>query len=174
MIDEGEWNQLRGLFAATLTNSFHFSIASIGPQGMPWVTPVGSVLLHEPGHASYFELFAHGLGRRLEAEPRMSMLAVDSGRLRWMKALLRGRFERPPAVRLRGVAETATRPATDIEIARMLKRVRGVRHLKGGKVLWGKMDVPVRHLRIERIEHIRLGSLTKGVPSGRHSHATSA
>lgn len=160
-IDEHEWRALRRLFAASFTSSFHFAVASAGAQGEPWVTPVGSVLLHEPGRATYFELYARGLGHRLSRDPRVSVLAVDSAKLRWLAGLVRGRFARAPAVRLRGRAAASTREATEAERHRFLRRVRGVRHLKGGRALWGDLDAPVRDLWIDRVEPVRLGALTR-------------
>ena len=160
MIDTNDWQTLKRLFGATFRNTLHFSIGSLGVGGDPIVTPVGSVLLHEPGHASYFELYAHGLGQRVSKDPRISVLAVDSGRWLWLNALWRGRFARLPAIRLVGRADGAVRPPSDSERQRMLKRIRGVRHLKGGRAVWHDFDCPVRDLWIDRIDGINLGALS--------------
>lgn len=161
MIDENDWRGLRRLFAGTFSSSLHFSIASLGPDGAPFVTPVGSVLLQdEPGRASYFELYTQGLGARLVEDPRLCVLAVDSGRWLWLRALWRGRFPRLPAIRLRGRAELDLRAPTDRERRRMLKRIRGVRHLRGGRLLWGDLDCPVRDIVIDEVDTVGLGALT--------------
>ena len=161
MIDEVGWKSLRRLFGATFSSSLHFSVGSVGANGEPVVTPIGSVLLHEePGRASYFELYSHGLGARLTADPRLCVVAVDSSRWLWLRALWRGRFPRLAAIRLRGRAEASLRPADDDERQRMLKRIRGVRRLKGGRLLWSDFDCPVRDIWIDDVNTVGLGKLT--------------
>ncbi len=159
MVDHREWAQLRRLFNSTFASSLHFSVATIGDRGQPLVTPIGSVLLGEPGQAYYFEIFATGLGRRLAVDPRVSLLAVDSGKLLWLAALARGRFARMPAVRLNGRAGPRTRMATETERSRWRRRVRRVLPLRGGRLLWSQLDV-VRDVRVESVDRIRLGALT--------------
>jgi hypothetical protein len=162
VIDTGEWDELRGLFRATFSSSLHFSLASVGGGGEPLVTPIGSVLLAEPGHALFFELYAHGLGARLAADPRVSLLAVDSGRLLWLGALWRGRFPRRPAVRLVGRAAPECRPSTEAERERWRRRVAPVWALRGSRTLWSDL-ARVRDLWIDRVDRVRIGPLTAGL-----------
>lgn len=163
MIDEQHWRDLRRLFASTFSSSFHFSVASAGSSGEPWVTPVGTVLLGEPGRAIYFEMYTQRLGARLAADPRVCIMAVDSGRLLWLEALVRARFRRLPAVRLRGRASASTRQATTKERSRVLRRLGGAQRLPGGRRLWPNLDSPVRDLWIEHVDPIGLGGLAKGL-----------
>jgi len=163
MIDEELWQEIRHLFTSSFSSTLHFSVASTGPGGEPCVTPVGSVLLGKPGRACYFEMYAHRLGARLSADPRVCVLAVDSGKRLWLDALCRSRFSRLPAIRLRGRAHTETRAPTDEERDRMLRRVRGARLLPGGKLLWPSFDCSVRDLDIDGVDPVRLGGLkTRG------------
>lgn len=158
MIAEPEWTQLRRLLASAFSSSLHTAVASVGPDGAPYVTPIGSLLLGDPGHAFYFEIFASGLGRRLGRDQRLSVLVVDSGRLLWLRALVGGRFPRPPAVRLVGRAGER-RPPSESELRRWRRRVGLLARLPGGRTLWSRLDA-VRELRIERVDPIRLGALT--------------
>jgi hypothetical protein len=161
-ITAARWTALRRHFGRAFAAGYHFSIASVDRQGAPYVTPIGSVLLGELGHAYYFELFAAGLAERLRGDPRVSILAVDSGRTLWRMALVRARFPRPPAVRLSGHASHESRVPTPDEIARWRHKVRGSCWLPGHQLLWGRLD-RVRDLHIERLSVMQLGSMTRGL-----------
>jgi hypothetical protein len=161
VIDVEEWSALRRVVASAFRSSLHVSIASVGAGGAPVVTPIGSFFLDEPGRAHYLELYATGLGRRLEADPRVSVLAVDSGRLLWLRALAGGRFARRPAIRLTCTAVAGAPPATADQIARFSRRVGLVWRLPGSRLLWGG-DARIRELRVERIEGVNLGRLSRG------------
>ncbi|MEQ1570570.1 MAG: pyridoxamine 5'-phosphate oxidase family protein [Myxococcota bacterium] len=160
MIDPNEWEAVRPLFRTAFRTSLHFALASVDADGAPRVTPIGTVLLAEPGHALYFELFAHGLGARLSADPRVSVLAVDSGRLLWLRALWQVRFPRPPAARLVGRASPERRPPTEGERRRWERRMGPVARLPGARRLWGELPW-VRDLWIDRIDRVRIGPLTQ-------------
>ncbi len=158
-IDTQQWRALKHGLNASFRSSMHYAIASVGPSGEPFVTPIGSLLLAEPGHAFYFEIFATGLGERLAHNPHVSVLAVDSSKLLWLAALARGEFVRRPSFRLRGRASPESRAATDIEQNRWRRRVRPVAWLTGGRRLWGDLS-RVRDLWIDSVESIHLGPLT--------------
>ena len=96
------WGEIRRVFAAAFSSSFHFAVATVGADGEPHVTPIGSVVLTEPGRGFYFEEYPTRLPRNLRHDPRVSILAVNSSRGFWLRTLLFGRFPAPPAVRLRG------------------------------------------------------------------------
>ncbi len=166
MIDEPTWRMLRRMFHAAFVSSLHVSLGSIDSDGSPRVTPLGSLLLGDLGHAFYFELYATELGRRLTANPQVSVLAVDSARGLWLPALVSARFKRLPGARLYGQAAAATRASTEEERARLRRRFGVLRKLPGGRALWPGVDgpesraLPVRDIRIDRVEALRLGPLT--------------
>lgn len=62
-------------------------------------------------------------------------MAVDTGRLFWLRSLMTGRFIAPPAVRLYGTV-SALRPATSPELEHVRQSVRATQRLKGGRMLW--------------------------------------
>ncbi len=43
------WDQVKTLFRKSFVSSFHFSIATVNERGEPHVTPIGSMILGEPG-----------------------------------------------------------------------------------------------------------------------------
>jgi len=160
VIESAQWEEIRRVLSSAAGSSFHVSVASVAGDGAPVVTPIGSLFLHEVGRASYIELHATGLARRLDADPRLSILAVNSRPWTWLHALLTGRrFDRPPAVRLVGRAVSPSRPAGGADRARFARRVGLLALLPGARRLW-RGAARVREVRVERIEPVGLGPLT--------------
>src|SRR5436190_10313977 len=100
--DPQVWLTAKAVVRRTRAGSLHCAIASIDADGSPHVTPIGSVMLGDPGEAVYLDVFNVALGRNLDRNPHCSILAVDSRKLTWARALLEGRFDVPPGVRLVG------------------------------------------------------------------------
>jgi len=153
------WTDMKRVFRASFKSSFHYAVATVDRNGEPHVTPIGSLMLGEPGHGFYFEEFPTTLTRNLQVNKRICVLAVNSSKWFWLKSLLLGRFTTPPAVRLRGTAGD-TRDATDAEIARWQRRVRSVRFSKGHALMWARMS-KVRHVEFTEIEPVYIGKMTR-------------
>ncbi len=164
MIDAAQWSQLRPIFSSAFASTLHFCVASVDAAGAPLVTPIGSLLLAEPGHAVFFEVYAHGLAKRLLVDPRVSVLAVDAGKWRWLRALARGSFAQPPAVRLVGRAAPHARESTEAERTRWWKRVGVLRWLPGSRTLWPEM-AHVRDVWVDRVDAVALGAMTRQLAS---------
>jgi hypothetical protein len=145
--DPEVWRQVRRTVARSRASSLHCALASVDADGRPHVTPIGSVVLGAPGRATYLDVFNVELGRNLDRDPRCTLLAVDSKPTTWLTALVRGRFDSPPGVRLAGVA-SRTRPATDEELERFRRAVRPALLTRGGRTMWGRTD----HLRARDLE----------------------
>ena len=79
---EQDWPTVKALFRASFRSSFHYAIATVGENGAPHVTPIGSLMLGKPGHAFYFEKFPRHLPRNLATDSRVCVLAVNSSRPR--------------------------------------------------------------------------------------------
>lgn len=156
------WPEIRRLFAAAFTTSFHCAIATVGADGEPHVTPIGSVMLTEPGKGIYFEEFPSRLPHNLRHDPRVSILAVNSSRLFWLRTLFTGRFPAPPAVRLHGRVVGEPREASQAELTRWHRRVRRLRRLRGYGLLWGRLR-RVRDLEFDAADPVRVGPLTAGL-----------
>lgn len=161
--DPAVWQQVRSTLRHAQSSSLHCSIASNGPDGQPHVTPIGSVMLTEPGHGIYLDVFNVQLGRNIDADPRLTVMAVDSGRRTWLTALLRGRFATPPGFRLIGTAGPA-RPMSSDEGDRFGRRVRVALRTKGGAQLWGRREhLQARDLTFTEVVPVRIPRMTTGL-----------
>ena len=156
---EANWQAIRRLFAQAFNSSLHFSMATVTPDGLPHVTPVGSLLLREPGHAVYFEEFTHRMPLNFRENQNVCVLAVRSGLRFWLWSLFRGGFASPPAIRLYGTAG-ASRPATVDEIRAWQRRVGRLRFTRGHRLMWANMRT-VRDVYLTRAEGIHLGEMTR-------------
>lgn len=158
--DPAVWRQVRSTLRHAQSSSLHCSIASNGRDGQPHVTPIGSVMLTEPGFGIYLDVFNVELGRNIDADPRLTVMAVDSGRRTWLTALLRARFDTPPGFRLIGTAGPA-RPMTDAERDRFRKRVRLALRTPGGDQLWGRPERQhARDLTFTEVVPVRIPRMT--------------
>ena len=155
------WGEIKALFRESFRSSFHYAIASIGENGEPHVTPIGSLILDKPGYGYYFEKYPNKLPQNLSAHSQVCVLAVNSGRWFWLKSLFAGRFPTPPALRLYGIAGDL-RVATDQEMARWQRRVRRIRFTKGHALIWHGMT-QVREIEFNRIEPVHIGEMTRGL-----------
>lgn len=154
------WPLIRRHFKKALISTHHFAIASVDSQGMPHVTPIGSLILTEPGKGYYFDIFTKGLAENLSANPRVCVLAVNGGIFFWLKGLIRGRFAANPALRLYGTVGPR-REATDKERGRWHRRVALAKPFKGFKMLWGNLRY-VRDIEFDRVQPVNIGAMTRG------------
>lgn len=153
-----DWDEIRHLFRDSFRSSFHFSIATVSDKGEPHVTPIGSLILGEPGRGIYFERFPRGLPQNLENNRNVCVLAVNSGRWFWLRSLIRGKFAGRPAIRLYGVVGER-RDATEREIALWQKRVKRVRWTRGHALIWDGMS-KVRDIRFTDVKPVSIGRMT--------------
>jgi len=155
------WDEVQGLFRESFKSSFHYAIATVGENGEPHVTPIGSLILGRPGVGFYFEKFTRQLPRNLGSNNHVCILAVNSARWFWLKSLIGGRFSNPPAVRLHGVAGEL-RAATESELALWQERVRRVSFSKGHAFMWREMSM-VREIQFTHLEPVHIGKMTHGL-----------
>jgi len=132
---EKHWQQIRDVVAKGQASTIYCSIASIDPDGIPNVTPIGTVFLRDNLTGYYFDHYTSALARNLDANPNLCLMAVNSSIWFWLKSFWRGNFISPPGVRLYGKAG-ALRPATPEEIALIEARVKPTKFLKGSRILW--------------------------------------
>lgn len=154
-----DWAMARKIFQRALRTSLHYAMATVGEDGRPHLTPIGSVLLNDHGRGIFFDIFSSQLSQNLDRDPRVCVMAVDSGKGFWLASLARGRFTAPPALRLTATAGRR-RPATPTEQQRWLRRVRPVRRLKGHQLLWRNLT-HVRDLTFHTALPVHLGAMTK-------------
>lgn len=156
---EANWKEIRRLFGQAFGSSLHYSMATVTPEGMPHVTPVGSLILSESGRAIYFEEFTRRMPLNFRDNQNVCVLAVRSGLFFWLWSLLRGGFRTPPAIRLHGTVG-APRAATSDEIRRWHRRVGRFRFTRGYRMMWENMRT-VRDVYFTRAEGIHIGEMTR-------------
>ncbi|WP_405496643.1 pyridoxamine 5'-phosphate oxidase family protein [Nocardia sp. NBC_00511] len=162
MDSDVEWARIRQLLDRGRSSTGHFAIGSLDPVGGPSITPVGTVFFRDDRSGFYFDQYATGLRRNLDADPRVCLMSVDSGSLYWFRSLLTGRFATPPGVRLYGTAGPR-RPATDAELEKVRRRVRPMRALRGGRLLWSDFT-HVRDLTFTSARLVRYPVMMSGLP----------
>lgn len=133
--DDDSWGTIQEIVVRAKQSSLHCAIASVGLDGAPHVTPVGTVFLRDDRTGFYFDQYTSVLARNIDVDPRVCLMAVDTRWLFWLRALLTGRFIAPPAVRLFGTVGPL-RAATPLELEQVRRSVRKTQWLKGGKMLW--------------------------------------
>lgn len=132
---EKHWKQICEVVEKGQASTIYCSIASVSLDGMPNVTPIGTVFLRDNLTGYYFDHYTSALAKNLDANPNLCLMAVNSGFWFWFNSFWRGHFISPPGVRLYGKAGPL-RPATPEEIALIEARVRPTKFLKGSRLLW--------------------------------------
>jgi len=158
------WDAICDVFERTLKTTGFCAMATVNPDGSPHITPIGSLILHAPGQAYYFEKFPKTMRRNIDQDSRVCVLAVRGGFWNTMASLFRGRYTTAPGVRLTGVAGEL-RPATEAQERLWRERIKMFRWLKGYDLLWKDM-AHVRDIRFDSFEPVRVGLMTKGLWGG--------
>jgi len=155
------WDEIIKIFEEAYKSCFHYSVATVNPDGSPHITPIGGLFLREDKTGFYFEEFPSRLPDNLKKNPRVCVMAINADKLFWGKALMDGRFPSPPGVRLLGKAG-AVREGTKQEIDLWQKKVGFTRALKGYKLMWEGMH-HVRDIIFDSYEPIYLGDMMAGL-----------
>jgi hypothetical protein len=154
------WSAIRSLCRQSFFSSLHFSLATTNADGTPHIAPIGSIILDpvEP-KGFFFETYTIQTSKNLNDRPQFSLLAMNSYRGFWLRALLRRRLVQFPSIRLVGVAGDR-RKGTPDEVAQWNARIWYLRWLPGGHLLWTD-PIYVRELTFLNYEPVRLGKMTK-------------
>lgn len=144
-ITSEQWNRIRALFgnasriSASMKRSVPYcAIATVDDDGSPRVTPISSLILGENMQGFYFEEFSVNMARNLSRDRRVCFLVVNNALPYWIKALVLGRLDSPPAIRLTGTVGER-REARPEEIAAFRRPIRPFKILSGYQSLWGIM-----------------------------------
>lgn len=158
MIETEEWLKVKNhighcrfcaIASKTETNELH-------------LTPIGSVsLMKNMGRGFFMVKFTKELPKNLKANPDFVILATRIDTWFWLKSLFKGKFERPPAYRLKCRITTPTRSATLEEKDRFNRKVRPLMFLKGAKYLWSGMSV-IQEFEVIDINSVKLGQMSAG------------
>ena len=144
-ISDAQWNRIQSLFApashvtASIKRSVPYcAIATVDEDGAPRVTPISSLILGENRQGFYFEEFSTKMAANLRRDQRVCVLVVNNAIPFWLKSVLLGRFDGPPAIRLSGkVGER--REAQPHEIEAYRNPIRPLKIFRGYDPLWGVM-----------------------------------
>jgi hypothetical protein len=152
------WGEIRAVWKATQFGAF----ATVGPDGAPQVAPIGSVYLHPSEPRGYYHpVLTARFRKALVEDQRFELLFVDTRASRWLMGLLRGRFDRLVAARLKGHALGPRRPTTQQEAERWQRMVRAVRWTRGYDLLWKDVRF-VQELAFDAMIPVRFGAMRHG------------
>ena len=158
---EKNWPEIRRHFNRCFRSNFHVAIASVDKDNCPDATPIGSLFLNKDLTGFYFEKYLRKLPEHAGYNKNICVLAVNSSKLFWLNALVKGNFKSYPGIKLYGILDDR-REATQIEIAWLTNRMKATRWLKGNHYLWGNMPY-VREIQFTRAEKIDFGSMTQNL-----------
>jgi hypothetical protein len=120
------------------------------------------VYLHETEPRGYYNpIFATRLLKTLNSDQRFELLFVDTSALSWLSGLIRGRFDRLVAARLKGHALGPRRAVSSAEQAQFRKRVRAVSWTRGHDLLWKDVRF-VQELSFDALIPVRFGAMQHG------------
>ncbi len=155
---QSKWSEIRTHFRKAFQSNFYFSIATIGEDGMPSVTPIGTLFLNDNMTGFYFEKYPKTIPLHAKSNSNVCVLAVNSNKWFWLKALFKGQFKVSPAIKLYGQL-SKKRPATPKEMARLQRRMKLTKRTKGHKMLWNKDMNMVRDITFTKASEMQLGSM---------------
>jgi len=158
---EKHWQQICDVVARGQASTIYCSIASIGPDGVPNVTPIGTVFLRDNCTGYYFDHYTSALAENLDANPNLCLMAVNSSRWFWFRSFLIGNFISPPGVRIYGKAGTL-RAATSEEISLIEARVKPTKFLKGSRILWSNFT-HVRDITFTSFRPVKYPKMAEGL-----------
>ncbi len=152
------WPDIRVHFRKAYQSNFYFSIATVGEDGIPSVTPIGTLFLNDNMTGFYFEKYPKTIPQHANFNPNICVLAVNSNKWFWLKALFKGKFSVSPAIKLYGQL-AKKRKATSKEMARLQRRMKLTRRTKGHKMLWNKDMNMVREINFTQASAMQLGRM---------------
>jgi uncharacterized protein len=154
-----DWPWITNLFQQGIVTTGFYSFATVNDDGSAHVTPIASLVLGDDCSGYFSDVFPASMAQNLKRDQRVCIMAVRMGFWYWLRALISGRFEGWPGVRLYGTVgeRRKSRPG---EVERWRKRVRRFKHLKGYKLLWKNVDI-VRDITFTHYEPVRAGAMTR-------------
>lgn len=158
---EDHWNEIKQTVKLAQRSMRHCSIASVSSDGVPNITPIGTVFLRDDQSGFYFDQYTDLLTRNIEINPKICLMAVNTGAPFWLRSLIIGRFISPPGVRLYGTAGPLRLASAD-ELRRVQQRVRATRWLKGSRLLWSNFT-HVRDIHFDSFRPVTYPSMVNGL-----------
>ena len=141
------------------SQALYCSVATVNEQGIPHVTPIGSVVLKDKANGWFFQKFTKNIPENANNCEFATIMAVNAGRWFWLKSLLKGSFKEPPAMRIL-VKLGQVRPATTEEGEKFKRRVNLFKRTKGYDMMWKDMS-HIREFEIIEYKPVFIGQMTK-------------
>ncbi|MCF6300702.1 MAG: pyridoxamine 5'-phosphate oxidase family protein [Proteobacteria bacterium] len=135
------------------------SVATVNSKGMPHVSPIGSVVIVDKTRGYYFEKFTKNIPLNATTCEHACIMPVNSGSWFWLKSLIKGKFSKPPAIRLL-VKLGNLREATETEGKVFKRKVNVFKKTKGYQLLWRDMS-HIREFEIIEFKPVFIGKMTK-------------
>jgi uncharacterized protein len=161
------WAQICRTLETAQRAAVHCAIASVSADGEPHVTPIGTVFLRKDHSGFFFDTYTSALGRHIDANARVCVMAVNTSPWFWFRSFLVGRFGSPPGLRLHGTAGPL-REATPDELKAVAQRTQATRRFKGHRLLWTRFT-HVRDLQFTSVSPVVYPVMMDGMwatPSG--------
>lgn len=161
-ITEKNWKQIHkfwgNLSHVTASPNLPYCIfATVDEDGSPRVAPYSSLILGKNGQGFFFDHFSQQLTKNLDRDRKICVLLLDSTRWFWMKAVLFGKFDHAPGIRLTGTVGER-RKATAQEINAFKKPLRRLKLFKGYNPLWGVLQSG-RNVCFHAFETVKCGPI---------------
>lgn len=152
------WNLIQKTFEDSSASSLHYAVATVNKDGSPHITPIGALFLRDDMTGFFFDQFPVNMSKNIERDNRVCIMAVHSDSNYWGTALMEGKFQTPPAVRIMGTVGEK-RKATQEEIDMWQKKVESAKTLKGYELLWKNMR-HVRDIKFNDFKPVLMGAMT--------------
>jgi hypothetical protein len=153
--DEIYKNKIKPLFAKAMFTS----VATVTEDGMPHVSPIGSVFLLNKDKGFYFEKFTKNISKNSQHTPYATLMSVNVSKWFWLKSLFKGQFKTPPAIRLL-VKLGGLREGSDKEDITFKRKVSLFKRTKGYDLMWKDMSM-IREFEIVDYKPVVIGKMTK-------------
>jgi hypothetical protein len=155
MTEEIYKSKIKPLFAKAMFTS----VATVTEDGIPHVSPIGSVFLINKDKGFYLEKFTKNIPKNSKNMPYATLMSVNVSKWFWMKSLLKGQFKTPPAIRM-VVKIGELREKSEQEASAFKKRVSLFKMTKGYALMWKDMSL-IREFEIVDYKPVFIGKMTK-------------
>jgi uncharacterized pyridoxamine 5'-phosphate oxidase family protein len=157
----GNWEKIKKDFSGCRQTTMGVvQIASVDQNGVPNMTPIGSLFLTGECQGFFCNRFPENLNKNIESNDRVCIIAMNTSKWFWLKSLFNGRFSTCPGIKLFGRI-SRRRPILEHEKTRWEKQIRPFRFLKGYDRLWKNMQY-VSDIRFDAYEYLKAGEMTSG------------
>lgn len=152
-INSSDWKAIKQVFAKAQKSNMHVNVASVSKDGMPNITPIGTVFLNKDGTGFLFDSYTEKLAENLKYNNNVCLSAVNSGKTFWLSSLIKGKFSDYPGVRLYAKLGEL-RVATDEEKLRVNARIRSLKWTRGSQLIWADFTY-VRAFKVDDYRWIK-------------------